>query len=73
MVYSDGVHVVADSLGELHRFAAGVRIPGSWFHGVRKGHPHYDIPKGINIWVLGGGKIKRVRPREVLGISKVMR
>lgn len=45
MIYTDGIHIVADSLKELHNFAKRHHIPKRYFHGVRKGHPHYDNPK----------------------------
>lgn len=35
-------HMTADSLEELHAFAAQVGIKSCWFHrGTR--HPHYDV------------------------------
>lgn len=46
MTYTDGIHLVADSLEELHEFASSIGIKRCWFHGMRKGHPHYDLPKG---------------------------
>jgi hypothetical protein len=33
----------ADSIEELHQFAARIPVKRCWFHGVRKGHPHYDV------------------------------
>lgn len=35
-------HLAADSLGELHDFAAAIGVARCWFHaGARR--PHYDI------------------------------
>jgi hypothetical protein len=42
-VYIDKIHMVADTLQELHQFAAEIGLARMWFHGVRKGHPHYDL------------------------------
>lgn len=50
MIYFDGIHIVADSLEELHKFAEQIGIKRCWFEGTKKGHPHYDAPnwaKGI--------------------------
>lgn len=43
MVYTDGVHLVADTLGELHKFAFSIGLKYCYFEGTRKGHPHYDL------------------------------
>lgn len=43
MVYTDGIHLIADTLEELHRFAYLINLKRCWFHGVRKKHPHYDL------------------------------
>lgn len=45
MVYTDKVHVVADSLAELHEWAAANGIKPCWFHRGRL--LHYDLPKRI--------------------------
>lgn len=42
-VYIDHVHMVADTLEELHKFAKRISVTRSFFHGTRKGHPHYDL------------------------------
>lgn len=43
MIYTDGVHLVADSLEELHEFADSIGLKRHFFEGVQKGHPHYDL------------------------------
>ena len=43
MIYVDKVHMVADSLEELHLFAETIGLKRHFFEGVRKGHPHYDL------------------------------
>jgi hypothetical protein len=42
-VYTDGIHLVADSLEELHAFAKGLCFPESWFQNKKREHPHYDL------------------------------
>lgn len=43
MIYTDGIHLIADDVDELHHFAARIGLKRCWFHGVRKKHPHYDL------------------------------
>lgn len=42
MVYTDGIHLVADSLDELHEFADKIGLKREWFQD-HPSHPHYDI------------------------------
>ena len=42
MVFTDGVHLVADSIDELHIFADKIGLKRSWFQNHPK-HPHYDV------------------------------
>jgi len=42
-VYTDGVHLVADSLDELHAFARRLCFPRSWFQNKKREHPRYDL------------------------------
>lgn len=43
MVFTDGTHLVASTLQELHEFAARIGLKRHFYHGVRKRHPHYDL------------------------------
>ena len=43
MIYTDNIHLIADSLEELHEFARKIGLKRHFFEGVRKGHPHYDL------------------------------
>lgn len=45
MIYHDNVHMVANSLRELHVLAKRIGLKRSRFHGKRKGHPHYDLTR----------------------------
>lgn len=46
-LYTDGVYLVSDrSIAELHQFAERVGLRRNRYHGERKGHPHYDLPRG---------------------------
>lgn len=41
MVYTDGVHLIADSIDELHEFAHDIGLKRCWFQNHR--HKHYDL------------------------------
>jgi len=44
MVYTDGIHLIADSVSELHSFARLIRLGSHWFHNSSRGKfPHYDL------------------------------
>lgn len=43
MIYTDKIHMVADSLKELHEFSHSIGLKRMYFEGVRKKHPHYDV------------------------------
>lgn len=40
-VYTDGIHLVADTEDELHRFARRIGLRHEWFQAHR--HAHYDL------------------------------
>lgn len=42
MVYTDGQHLVADDLTELHQFAEKIYLKKSWFKD-HDGAPHYEV------------------------------
>lgn len=67
-IYSDGNHVAAYTLSELHGWAKQNNVKRSWFHGYNKGHPHYDLPKNRKEELLKN--ITRVSSKELLTISK---
>jgi hypothetical protein len=60
MVYTDGVHVVATTIEELHEFAyTKLNFPARWFQGLPEHKfPHYDtMTKGKKLQALKGGAI----------------
>ena len=66
MVVTDGIHIAADRLAELHDFASRVGIKRCWFHGSERGHPHYDKPRRMPVEHLERHGAERVRSRECL-------
>jgi len=66
-IITDGIHITStESLRELHSFADNMGIGKHWFHGTRKGHPHYDKPKTLLLADLLKCGAVLVRPRAVL-------
>ncbi len=57
-------HLVADSLDELHAFAARIGLRRSWFQG-RASYPHYDVTTDVRERALIAGALAS-RKREVL-------
>lgn len=85
MVYVDDVgimwkgqpryHMTADSLDELHDFAARVGIARCWFHKGSR-HPHYDVTGPQREDALGAGATavdKRALARVARGLARVAR
>lgn len=71
MVYIDHVHLVADTLEELHKFAESIGLKIKWLQGYRKGHAHYDVLGDKYKKAIAAGAV-RVSPREVLKKSKAI-
>ena len=42
MIYTDGQHLIAESIGELHKFAKYIGMKREWFQDHPE-HPHYDL------------------------------
>jgi len=63
-------HLVADSLDELHEFAAMLDLPRSWFH-RRASHPHYDVTTDVRLKTIREGA-QVVSGRHVLEVAKTL-
>ena len=64
----DWFHLTADSLVELHAFAANINIYTRAFHrGAR--HPHYDITESQRLRALRGGA-SPVTARDIVRITR---
>jgi hypothetical protein len=69
-VYTDGVHLMSPNTDYLHEFAESIGLKRCWFHGARKGHPHYDlVKKGMKEKARANGAIL-VTTREMLRLCK---
>jgi hypothetical protein len=53
--YQRACHLIADTLDELHSFAAKIGLKHSWFqnHDV----PHYDLTESKRVLAIKGGAI----------------
>ena len=72
MIYTDGIHLVADTLEELHEFANKIGLKRHFYEGVRKGHPHYDLTnERIKQKSIEEGAVLK-RKREILVLSKAL-
>lgn len=61
-------HLAADSIEELHAFAAGIRVPARAFHrGAR--HPHYDITEAQRLRALCDGA-RPVKARDIVRLTR---
>lgn len=61
-------HLVADSLGELHAFAALIGLRRAWFQD-RASYPHYDVTTDVRERALLAGAVAS-RKREMLGAAR---
>ena len=69
MVYTDGIHLVADTVHELHLFARSIGLKRSWFQD--KQIPHYDLTtkRKANRAITEGAK--EISSREIVMRAKI--
>lgn len=63
--WTESCHMFADTLAELHAFAASIGLKRSWFQVSRTGFPHYDLTKGKRIEAVNRGAIT-IKSRKAL-------
>lgn len=72
MVYTDGSHLIADSLDELYAYATKMKLNWDWLHLAGKNvHPHFDICGQVRKRVLADNEVKIVSPREIVRLSRL--
>jgi len=69
MVYYDGIHLMADNLEELHKFATSCGLKKEWFQNHPK-HPHYDVWGGRNERAVLRAGAKEVNSKFLIELSK---
>lgn len=72
MVYTDGVHLVAESVQELLEYAHKIGLNTQWMHLMGKlVHPHFDICGKVKQRVLADEQVKQVSKKEIVRICKL--
>lgn len=72
MLYTDGAHLVADSLQELYTYARKMRINWDWLHASgRNFHPHFDICGEVRKRVLADTAVRVVSKKEIVRLCQV--
>lgn len=64
-------HLVADSLDELHTFAAALGLKRSWFQ-ERASYPHYDVTLSVRERALNRGAVS-VGKTEMLNSARKLK
>lgn len=71
MVYTDKIHLIADTLEELHKFANKIGMNKEWFQNHIR-HPHYDIFGIMLTKTLNDKDVKVIGKKELLIRSKML-
>lgn len=61
-------HLLADSVTELHEFAAQIGVNRCWYHATKR-HPHYDLHPGDRQKAIKAGA-KEINRTELLKILR---
>ena len=72
MIYTDGTHLVGDSLEELHEFAQRVGLRREWFQDHPR-HPHYDLTTWRMARKVIKAGVRLVSPKNLMKVSKEVR
>lgn len=71
MIYTDGLHLMSDSVEELHEFAVLIGMRKQWFQDHPK-HPHYDtISKKLKDKAIKAGA-KIVSSKDLVRLAKTI-
>jgi hypothetical protein len=66
--YNRSAHLVADTVEQLHEFAARLGLRRSWFQD-RPGLPHYDVTEGMRWKAIRMGAVA-ITNKELVGMIK---
>ncbi len=68
-MFTDGTHLIGDSLEELHEFAQEVGLRREWFQDHSR-HPHYDLTTlRMARRVIKAG-VRLVSPKNLVKVSR---
>ena len=72
MLYTDGSHLVAESLQELYQYANKVGLNTEWIDFMgRNLHPHFDICGHVKARVLQDENVKQISTKELVQLLKL--
>ena len=72
MVYTDGMHLVAESLAELCAYADKIGLNREWLQLKGKNiHPHLDICGKVKQRVLADKNVKQISQKEIVKICQL--
>jgi|GEM_PF-4757468 len=72
MLYTDGVHLTADSLDELYAYASKIGLHPEWIDFMGKTlHPHFDICGHVKQRVLADENVQKVSRKEIVRLCKL--
>ncbi len=72
MLYTDGAHLIADSLEELHAYALKMNLNWDWLHYSGKNfHPHFDICGHVRQRVLADAQVLVVSTSRIVELCKL--
>lgn len=72
MLYTDGSHLIADSLHELYEYACNIGLNPEWIDvRGRTFHPHFDICGNVRKRVLKDTSVKQVSCKEIVRLLKL--
>ena len=72
MIYTDGTHLVGDSLEELHKFSQGMGLRREWFQNHPR-HPHYDLTTLRMVRKVIKAGVRLVSPKNLMKVSREVR
>lgn len=65
-------HLMADSLDELHTFAARIGLKRSWFQAKPSGAAHYDVTDTVRLKAIQRGAVALIRPADNATLKTVI-
>jgi len=66
MLYTDEVHLIGDTLQELHDFAQSMGLKRQWFQ-AHPHHPHYDITTSRKLRkILAQDQVVKISSKQLL-------
>lgn len=72
MLYTDGNHLIADTINELVGYAKKVGLNSEWLDMAGKNfHPHFDICGKVKQRILADEGVQQVSTRQLITVCKL--